>query len=171
MLPATEHSVMCAGEKDNEFETIKRLMNEVYPTGIVSIVSDTWDFWKALRDIYKPLKKIFLLEMVEWLLDLIVETQLRLFTGYDYYTGKKINSSDIERIKAEIYDNTQYNQYDEVVPRDFVCIKTTDNKYFIADDKYPKIVRAIKEISEEEAIGAFKWLWKTFGGTINEKRL
>lgn len=49
-VPATEHSVMCAGGQDDEFGTFKRLITETYPTGIVSIVSDTWDLWKVLTD-------------------------------------------------------------------------------------------------------------------------
>lgn len=56
-VPATEHSVMCAGGDENEFETYSRLINKVYPTGIVSIVSDTWDLWKVLTDIIEPLKE------------------------------------------------------------------------------------------------------------------
>lgn len=52
-VPATEHSVMCMGLKDGELETFRRLITEVYPTGIVSIVSDTWDFWKVLT-VYLP---------------------------------------------------------------------------------------------------------------------
>lgn len=47
-VPATEHSVMCAGGQEGEFETFKRLITELYPTGIVSIVSDTWDLWTVL---------------------------------------------------------------------------------------------------------------------------
>ncbi len=43
---ATEHSVMCAGTKDDEIGTFRRLL-ETYPTGILSVVSDTWDLWKV----------------------------------------------------------------------------------------------------------------------------
>jgi len=46
-VPATEHSVMCMGTKDNEIQTFERLLS-LYPEGIVSIVSDTWDFWKVI---------------------------------------------------------------------------------------------------------------------------
>jgi nicotinamide phosphoribosyltransferase len=53
---ATEHSVMCAGGSENEFETYRRLMFDVYPTGILSIVSDTWDFWGVLANIIRPMK-------------------------------------------------------------------------------------------------------------------
>jgi nicotinamide phosphoribosyltransferase len=49
-VPATEHSVMCSGGQDNELETFRRLIEDVYPTGIVSIVSDTWDLWKVLTE-------------------------------------------------------------------------------------------------------------------------
>ncbi len=55
-VPATEHSVMCAGGQDGEFETFRRLITEVYPSGIVSIVSDTWDLWKVLTDYIPRLK-------------------------------------------------------------------------------------------------------------------
>lgn len=46
-VPATEHSVMCMGTKDDEVGTFARLL-DLYPTGFVSIVSDTWDFWKVI---------------------------------------------------------------------------------------------------------------------------
>lgn len=48
-VAATEHSVMCAGGKENEELTVIRLLKEVYPTGIVSVVLDTWDFWAVVR--------------------------------------------------------------------------------------------------------------------------
>lgn len=46
----TEHSVICMGGKGNEIETFRRLIEDKYPTGIVSIVSDTWDFWKVITE-------------------------------------------------------------------------------------------------------------------------
>lgn len=55
-VPATEHSVMCVGLKDGEFETFKRLITETYPSGIVSIVSDTWDFWRVITEYLPRLK-------------------------------------------------------------------------------------------------------------------
>ena len=55
-VPATEHSVMCLGGEGTELETYRRLMTQVYPAGIVSIVSDTWDYWAVLENIIKTLK-------------------------------------------------------------------------------------------------------------------
>ena len=56
-VAATEHSVMCMGTTEGEFETFKRLICEIYPKGIVSIVSDTWDLWKVLTDYLPRLKQ------------------------------------------------------------------------------------------------------------------
>ena len=57
-VPASEHSVMCMGEKDSEVKTFKRFINDLYPSGIVSIVSDTWDYWKVISvSKYKKFKR------------------------------------------------------------------------------------------------------------------
>jgi nicotinamide phosphoribosyltransferase len=55
-VAATEHSVMCMGGELDELETYKRLITDVYPEGIVSIVSDTWDYWSVWTDILPQLK-------------------------------------------------------------------------------------------------------------------
>lgn len=54
-VAATEHSVMCAGGEKCEMDTFGRLL-ELYPSGIVSVVSDTWDLWKVLTEILPALK-------------------------------------------------------------------------------------------------------------------
>lgn len=54
-VSATEHSVMCAGGELSELETFDRLLSEVYPTGILSVVSDTWDLWKVLTEVLPQL--------------------------------------------------------------------------------------------------------------------
>ena len=54
---ATEHSVMCAGTKDDEVGTFRRLLTETYPSGILSVVSDTWDLWKVCTEHIVTLKE------------------------------------------------------------------------------------------------------------------
>lgn len=54
-VPATEHSVMCAGSKEDEKETFSRLL-KTYPTGILSVVSDTWDLWNVITNILPSIK-------------------------------------------------------------------------------------------------------------------
>lgn len=55
-VPATEHSVMSAGGSESELQTFERLLN-LYPTGIVSVVSDTWDLWHVLVNVLPQLKE------------------------------------------------------------------------------------------------------------------
>lgn len=55
-VPATEHSCVMMGGKDGEFDTYKRLITEVYPKGVVSLVSDTWSLWNVLTNILPRLK-------------------------------------------------------------------------------------------------------------------
>lgn len=51
-VPATEHSVMCAGGQDGELQTFDRLL-QLYPAGTLSVVSDTWNLWRVLTE-YLP---------------------------------------------------------------------------------------------------------------------
>lgn len=67
---ATEHAVMCSSigffikrdgltwEKygEAEFSVFKRLITELYPSGFISIVSDTFNLWKVLMDYIPRLK-------------------------------------------------------------------------------------------------------------------
>lgn len=55
-VPATEHSVMCMGEKISEVATFARLL-QLYAAGILSVVSDTWDLWKVLTEYLPQLKE------------------------------------------------------------------------------------------------------------------
>ncbi|WP_083292242.1 nicotinate phosphoribosyltransferase [Arthrobacter sp. SW1] len=55
-VPATEHSVMCAGiSESSELETFERILDK-HPSGIVSVVSDTFDFFEVLNGILPALK-------------------------------------------------------------------------------------------------------------------
>lgn len=55
-VPASEHSVMCAYGKENELEAFKHMM-ELYPTGIVSIVSDTYNWYNVMENFTVELKE------------------------------------------------------------------------------------------------------------------
>lgn len=56
-IPASEHSVMCAGGVEDELGTFKRFTQIIYPDGYVSIVSDTWDFWKVMTEYLPQMKE------------------------------------------------------------------------------------------------------------------
>ena len=55
-VPATEHSVMCMGTKEAEIETFRRLLR-LYPSGILSVVSDTWNLWDVCTKFLPELKE------------------------------------------------------------------------------------------------------------------
>lgn len=61
-VAATEHGVMCAGgsKPEEERATIRRLLVDVCPTGILSVVSDTWDLWRVLTEHLPALKPIIM---------------------------------------------------------------------------------------------------------------
>lgn len=53
-VPATEHSIQCAYGDDRAY--LKRMLSEVHPSGIVSIVSDGYDFWDVVTNVVPSLK-------------------------------------------------------------------------------------------------------------------
>jgi len=55
-VPASEHSVMCSFGRDQEIEAFRHMLKK-YPTGIVSIVSDTFDVYKVLTEFAEDLKE------------------------------------------------------------------------------------------------------------------
>lgn len=55
-VPASEHSVMCSFGREDEIGAFKHML-ELYPTGVVSIVSDTFDVYKVLTEFAEILKE------------------------------------------------------------------------------------------------------------------
>lgn len=55
-VPATEHSVQCAHYNGEDIEYLDYIL-EKFPTGIVSIVCDGYDFWKFITEILPQRKE------------------------------------------------------------------------------------------------------------------
>lgn len=53
---ASEHAVMASYGPENEEEAFRRLIEDVYPEGILSIVSDTRDYWNVITNFTVRLK-------------------------------------------------------------------------------------------------------------------
>jgi len=58
-VPASEHSVMCSFGREDEIGAFRHML-DLYPTGIVSIVSDTFDVYTVLTDFAETLKEVIL---------------------------------------------------------------------------------------------------------------
>ena len=54
-MPASEHAVMTAYGQEDEINAFRRLMKQ-YPTGILSVVSDSFDLWKVCTEFITELK-------------------------------------------------------------------------------------------------------------------
>lgn len=54
-VPATEHSIQCGYGDDEKY--IRRMILDVIPNGIVSVVVDGYDYWNVITDIMPRLKK------------------------------------------------------------------------------------------------------------------
>lgn len=161
-VPATEHAVMCMGGKDDEYETIRRLIEDVYPAGIVSVVSDTWNFWKVVGEggIAEQLKDKILarkpnaLGQAKTVFRPDSGDPVRIITGYRVAELKDI-------------DETNYYKYDAVSENG----KVYEFEISFVDPECTLIDRVSlgRELSKDEVKGAVECLWDTFGGTTTEK--
>lgn len=55
-VPSTEHSVMSSYGRDGEAECYRHLIEDVFKTGPLSIVSDTYDYWNVVTNTIPSLK-------------------------------------------------------------------------------------------------------------------
>lgn len=150
---ATEHSVMCSNGKDNEIGTFKRLINKVYPEGILAIVSDTWDFWQVVTEFLPSLKDDIMARNGKVVIRPDSGDPVDIICGY--------TSSGID------YADTIYTgSYTEFTPQ-VVNIKGTYHPYIgIHGDR---AVDTSIILQDCEVKGLIECLWDTFGGTVNEK--
>lgn len=199
-VPATEHSVMCANiaweggneliEEERRFkgelQTFRRFLTETYPTGIASVVSDTYNFWRTVSVILPELRK----EIMERDGKLVIRPDsgdpVHIVTGYKaihlecvkkaYYEHlSKLGASDtmLNAIPNMELENINYGiagwllseGYEMVVDREDSGVAETvmlENAYMVGSANV--VTRPVAEID-----GVIKTLYNIFGGTINSK--
>jgi nicotinamide phosphoribosyltransferase len=145
-VAATEHSVMCMGGMEDEVETFRRLIEDVYPSGIVSIVSDTWDFWNVVdpeNGICKQLKDKILARDGKVVIRPDSGDPVKIVTGY--------TEDEILREDGKFYEK----------------IKTvrTDIVYSSGISSTGIQISKGSELTELEVKGMVQCLWEIFGGT------
>lgn len=172
-VPATEHSVICLGGKESEIKTIRRLIKEVYPTGIISIVSDTWNFWDIVKrgGIIEQLKPEILARQPDaWGLNKVV---IRPDSGdpVKIVCGLKVVS--YKQVEEDwLFD-------DDMDPSVTFDVIEKDGKYYRFETDYShdyygggrenRTLTLKEEVTEAEIKGAIECLWDIFGGTVTEK--
>lgn len=174
-VPASEHSIMCAGSQENEKETIRRIIQDKYPTGVVSVVSDSWDFFNVITNIASELKEVILNRGVDsnGLSKVIVRPDsgdpVRIICGY---RPKHIESLD-ELYGMNIENELVDSDYEYFFERNEFDSIEYEGKYYKAkiegdyDDGYYYFSLG-KELSKQEVMGAVECLWETFRGTTND---
>lgn len=161
-VPASEHAVMCMGEKDSEIETFKRFITELYPSGIVSIVSDTWDFWKVITEYTAELKDTIMSRDGKMVIRPDSGDPVKIVCGYSWdgkeYSSSSLLASKIENLAGEYeYDvakiNGKFHRF-----------------YYVNTELFgPELRYEGEELTENEVKGAIQCLWDVFGGTVNDK--
>jgi nicotinamide phosphoribosyltransferase len=168
-VPATEHSVMTlrillvtqrlqrdpanAGKDAKElrrlaeFEVIRELVTDLFPSGIISIVADSFDFWNVVTSIMPALKDVIMARQPDALGNAKVVLRpdsgdpVKILTGY----------------------------------RDDELLCDGSGKPVLRDGFYTVygtgLVAGEKEIriTEAERKGAVECLWDSFGGTVTDK--
>lgn len=166
-VAASEHSLACAGTAvAGELASYKKWITEDYPTGIVSLVSDTYDYWKVLTEYLPALKEAILSRPANAIgLSKVV---IRPDSGNpaDIICGLRYMERD------DVLDFYIRNDYGPNID----CVKSEGKfyEYDLAcagsyDMPYDHEVILEKEIPENVVKGSVELLWETFGGTVTEQ--
>ena len=170
-VPATEHSVMCMGGEESEVDTFRRLITETYPSGVVSIVSDTWDFWNVITNTAVILKDEILnrtpnaLGLAKVVFRPDSGDPVKIVTGLTY---EEINSLEedgyeaLEHLSAEPevikYGSKFYAYSLEYDSHDLGYGDSYSDNYR---------VELLEEVPDHIVKGAVECIYDIFGGTVN----
>lgn len=177
-VPATEHSVMCAGGKEDETETFRRLLS-LYPTGILSVVSDTWDLWKVCTEHIVTLKEEILARDGKLVIRPDSGDPIEIICGLGAAGYKSLDQAKWA-FKDDLYENQVHGEEEYEIESTRI-VKVEDKFYELSEDtewnRYDKKYYFIESISIEakeiestpEQKGVIELLWNVFGGTINEQ--
>ena len=183
---ATEHSVMCAGSKDDEIGTFRRLL-DTFNTGILSIVSDTWDLWEVVKpgghcdnlkqEIMERDGKVVIRPDSGNPVDILCGYNIETIEADSYEAFLKEAEETLHELIEEqtphgeeggditekFYWNNQL--YDVTYSPDW---NRYDKQYYYIDNNGNNI-SAIEIETLPQHKGVVELLWDVFGGTINDE--
>ncbi|MDC9502188.1 MULTISPECIES: nicotinate phosphoribosyltransferase [unclassified Pseudoalteromonas] len=151
-VDATEHSVTCSWIMEGEIEFFKYLMKEQSPKGILSVVSDTWDFWTLVTDYLPQLKSEIMARDGTLVIRPDSGDPVKVLTGY-----KVSPVSDYK----DLFE-TQKEAEADVINKGYEAYRFNGQYYGFEDSN-------TIELMECEVKGLIECLWDTFGGTITAK--
>jgi len=151
-VDATEHSVTCSWIMEGEIEFFKYLMKEQSPKGILSVVSDTWDFWTLVTDYLPQLKSEIMARDGTLVIRPDSGDPVKVLTGYKV--------SPISDYK-ELFE-TQKEAEADVINKGYEAYRFNGQYYGFEDSN-------TIELMEYEVKGLIECLWDTFGGTTTSQ--
>lgn len=178
-VPASEHSIACLGTAiKGELESYRKWITVDYPTGIVSLVSDTYDYWKVLTEYLPALKADILARPVNaiGLSKVVIRPDsgnpADIICGFPYL---EVDETDVD---FDSVDGYLFTGYSERAEPDYKIIKVGAKFYKPSLNYHVKENGDIEdayiddigeELSEAEVKGSIELLWETFGGTVSEQ--
>jgi nicotinamide phosphoribosyltransferase len=154
----TIHQVIIEDDLMNlaDIEYVKHLITEIYPTGIVSIVSDSFDYWNTITKTSLALKEAILNRDGKVVFRPDTGDPVKVVCGYkSVRLEKDWDNEDMVialKLQAEVVEVE--GKYYLIIPSD----KLGEGRYELGD-----------EITQNEVKGSIECLWEVFGGTITEK--
>lgn len=178
LTPVEFHAARLSAERD----FVRRLITEVYPTGGISLVCDSFDFWGVVTQVLPTLKAEIMARQVDSLG--LAKVVVRPDSGdpVEVICGVEIFKHDVATV---MMTNSTYHAGILTERRKFIYFRADGGKLFRAEDLLvdrnqgglPKGLEpgncvggyliTPHTLSAEE-MGAVECLWNTFGGEINE---
>lgn len=194
-VPASEHSVMSTETKEEELEVFRRLI-KLYPSGIVSLVSDTYDFFQVVTKFATILKDDILNRVPDsmGLAKVVFRPDsgdpVKIICGQNIVTLDipEENQTDLEMIGAaaedellyRVGDDTEHGQHGDQevegifrVGGKYYKVKISiewnrhDKQYYYMDGSEVLSVEEVTLTPEQK--GAVECLAEIFGTTTNDK--
>lgn len=207
-VPATEHAVATSnilflenqiqlkGVFDNsrliaETEFMRDLITRKFPTGIVSYVADSFDFWAVLTEILPALKDVILAREASAVapgklvirpdsgdpVEVICGIEIEEILAGNIEDAKEIA---LEAMEERVRGETEFAECGDSSPEQYFrwngkvylakgdfFWNRHDKTYYYLDDASLVSFEEV-ELSAEQK-GAIEVLWDTFGGSVNEK--
>jgi len=151
-VDATEHSVTCSWIMEGEIEFFRYLMTEQSPQGVLSVVSDTWDFWTLVTEYLPQLKQEIMARDGTLVIRPDSGDPVKILTGY-----KVSPISDY----AELFSSQSEAE---------VAVHEQGHEAYRWKGQYFALTEHETEpVMECEIKGLVECLWDIFGGTVTGK--
>jgi len=185
---ATEHSIQCGYRDDLKY--ITRMITEVAPSGIVSVVADGYDYWGVLGDVMPKLKDTILARDGKVVIRPDSGDPIEILCGNMEVEDLTDNEycKTLEECKRhmqtwlveDVREETPHGKYGNSEPEGIfkfgdkhykivveIDWNRRDYKFYYIDEHRIKSCEEIELTLEQK--GSVEVLWDLFGGAVNKK--